>query len=194
MFPADLAAVGAIGPLDSGGFYASAAAAPGYTLSNEPGEEYCAAPPLGAGCPGRPLTSFLVGLPTTPGDSKVELPITGSIVIDDLGDGFGANDTIAGTIILGTGTRVTSGSGSDAGPATITESWTSITHTLVATTVSSATANGAGGFDYVLGSDGFPDNIFTAADAFASEAAADSDDPPFASPWLQANGGSGFKL
>jgi hypothetical protein len=182
MFPGDLGAVDSIGPLDSGGFYTSAAAAPGYEFSTTPGVDAV----------GTPFTSFLVGLPATPGDGKVELPITGTIVIDDGGDGFGANDTVEGTIVLGPGARLASGSGSAAGSATITESWTSITHTLPPTAVSSATANGAGGFDYVLGSDGFPTNIFTAADAFASEAAADSDQPAAASPWLQANGGSGF--
>jgi hypothetical protein len=182
MFPADLAAVGSIGPLDSGGFYASAAAASGYEFSTTPGVDAV----------GTPLTSFLVGLPAIPGDGKVGVPLTGSIVIDDSGDGFGANDTIAGTIVLGQGTRLASGSGSAAGSATITESWTSVTHTLPATAVSSATPNGAGGFDYVLGSDGFPTNIFTAADAFASEAAADDGLPVANSPWLQANGGSGF--
>ena len=183
LYPADN-----IGPLNSGGFYASAGLAPGFILSTLTGNEF--------DWLDRPLTSFLVGVPTAPADGKLGAPITGVVTIDDGGDGFGdTTDTIAGTIILGPGARVVSSGGNLAGDKTIQESWTSVTHTLLPTVVSSATANAGGGFDYVIGSRGFPTNITTATpESFAAELAADSGDadrgiPPFA-PWIDVNGGS----
>ena len=183
LYPADN-----IGPLNSGGFYASAGLAPGFILSTLTGNEF--------DFTNRPLTSFLVGVPTAPADGKLGAPITGVVTIDDGGDGFGdTTDTIAGTIILGPGARVVSSGGNLAGDKTIQESWTSVTHTLLPTVVSSATANAGGGFDYVIGSRGFPTNITTATpESFAAELAADSGDadrgiPPFA-PWIDVNGGS----
>jgi hypothetical protein len=175
----------AIGPLNSGGFYASAAAAPGFTLSTQTGSEFDHL--------NRPLTSFLVGLPASVGDGKVNIPIDGVLTIDDGGDGFGdTTDTVAGTIVIGPGARLVSAGSNNAGSKTIIESWTSVTHTLLATAVSSAAANGGGGFDYVIGSRGFPTNIFTAIDSFASEMGSDSGEPAANSPWIVANGGSGF--
>jgi hypothetical protein len=169
-----------IGPVNSGGFYASAAAAPGFMLSTQPGTDFA----------GTPLSSFLVGLPATPGDGKSPVAINGTITIDDGGDGFGdTTDTVAGTIVLGSGTRITAAGNNLAGNKTVIESWASITHTLLPTAVSSATANAAGGFDYVIGSNGFPNNITTLTESFAAEAPAQSDFP-LNSPWLDVNGGS----
>lgn len=192
LIPSDLGAIGKeIGPLDSGGFYASAAAAPSFTLSTQ----------TGLADDGTPLTSFLVGVPSSPGDGKVPATFTGLITIDDGGNGFGdTNDTIAGNFTIGPGARLVSAGNSLAGSKKIVEQWTSVTHTLAATTVDSATANVSGGFDYVLGSAGFPDLLCTGTgsggigDCFASEKGADSgefgDGTETLQPWRQEQGGT----
>jgi hypothetical protein len=176
-----------IGPLDSGGFYASVAAAPGFTLSTQTGID----------ANGIPLTSFLVGVPASPGDGKTHPSLTGTITIDDGGNGFGdTTDTISGTFIIGPAARVVATGNSLAGAKSAIEQWTSITHTLAPTTVDSATANGLGGFDYVLGSAGFPPQLCTGTgsggvgDCFASEQGSDSGLPVLSSPWRQENGGN----
>jgi hypothetical protein len=72
--PEDLAAYyagGWIGPIDSGGFYASIAGAPGFTLSTQTGFDAI----------GTPLTSFLVGVPSSPGDGKVAPMVSGNITM-----------------------------------------------------------------------------------------------------------------
>jgi hypothetical protein len=179
-----------IGPLDSGGFYASAAAAPGFTLSTQTGVDDT----------GTPLTSFLVGVPASPDDGKAAVALTGQLVIDDGGDGFGdLTDTIAGTVTIGPGARVVSAGSSLAGSKTVVEQWTSVTHTLAPTAVNSAAANGSGGFDYVLGSAGFPPLLCTGdgagnqVDCFASEMGSSSGAPPATSPW-NLSGSTGFNF
>ncbi|MDH3511187.1 MAG: Ig-like domain-containing protein [Gammaproteobacteria bacterium] len=181
----------AIGPLDSGGFYADTASAPPFVLSSEPGVDDA----------GVPLNTFLINEGSAAGDGKIAPPLSGTITIDDGGDGFGdTTDTLAGTLVIGPAARLASVSGNLAGPSAIVEEWTSITHTLPATAVSSATPNGFGGFDYVLGVVGFPDNICTGlggnpmgvGDCFASEVGADSANATSDSPWLMNNGGTGL--
>jgi hypothetical protein len=181
----------AIGPLDSGGFYPDAASAPPFELSTEPGVDD----------DGVPLNTYMVNNGSSFDDGKIAPLLTGTITIDDGGDGFGdTNDTIAGTLVIGPAARLAPVSGNLAGQSAIVEEWTSITHTLPATLVSSATPNGFGGFDYVLGSDGFPDNIRTGTrgnpigvgDFFASEVAANDANDPVDSPWMVVNGGTGL--
>jgi hypothetical protein len=184
-------AADAIGPLDSGGFYADAASAPPFVLSTEPGVDDN----------GVPLNTFLVNNGSSFNDGKITPALSGTITIDDGGDGFGdTNDTIAGTLVIGPAARLAPVSRNAAGASAIVEEWTSITHTLPATLVSSATPNGFGGFDYVLGLDGFPDNICTGlggnpmgvGDCFASEVAANDANDPVDSPWMVVNGGTGL--
>ncbi len=89
----------------------------------------------------------------TPGDGKIQQVINGWIKIDDNGDGFGANDLISFNITMtspGSGDIVRN-LGSD-----LADKYTSMQQELAPTPVSSATANGSGGFDYVIGSEGFP--------------------------------------
>jgi hypothetical protein len=184
--PEDLAAYyagGWIGPLDAGGFYASAAAAPAFVLSTQTGNEYCAPQP----CTGTPLTSFLVGAGGTPGDGKVAPPVDGSGITIT---GTGAAASIGGTFTIGAGVRQTGTGGALQGSKQVVEGWTSIVHSINSKLVDSASCAGLA-CTYIIGSDGFPPLLSTAADAFPSEAAADSGQPASASPWVAANGGSG---
>jgi hypothetical protein len=87
------------------------------------------------------------------GDGKMSQSLTGSVTVDDGGDGFGAGDLISFSFTL------TSSGGGDivrSYGASIVEKYTSMTQTLTNVAASSATANGFGGFDYVIGSAGFP--------------------------------------
>ena len=96
----------------------------------------------------------------TVGDGKYELPLSGSITFDDKGTPCDADDTLAGTVSYGAATRNFAG-----GPGTQgEETWGDgdLSFTLAETVVSSATANGVGGCDYVIGSDGAPP-LLTAA-------------------------------
>ena len=107
-----------------------------------------------------------VGVGTAPesGDPlKAELAITGSINIDESGSANCADDTIAGELVLGAGTRAF-----DAGQGAIgEESWGDgdIKFPLPTTTVDSAVTNGDGGCDYIIASDGFPTRIREAGGA-----------------------------
>ena len=90
----------------------------------------------------------------TPGDGKIEQVISGSVSIDDNGNGFGADDLIAFTMTLtspGTGAIIRSYG------ASVVDKYDSMTQVLMPVAASSATANASGGFDYIVGSDGFPD-------------------------------------
>jgi len=88
------------------------------------------------------------------GDGKIEQVISGSVTIDDGGNGFGADDLISFNITLtspGTGSIVRVYSGS-AG----VDKYDSMTQVLAPIAANFATPNGSGGFDYIIGSEGFP--------------------------------------
>ena len=90
---------------------------------------------------------------TTVGDGKISQKITGSITIDDGGNGFGAGDLLSFTLTLtspGTGDIIRHYSTS------VVDKYHSMTQTLAPFAASSATPNGSGGFDYVIGFEGFP--------------------------------------
>lgn len=112
------------------------------------------------------------------GDGKIAPAITGIVAIDD-GDtvGDGSDDFVSAELVIGAAARnVNVRNGGQA-----VERWGSLTHTLAATPVSTATANAFGGFDYVIGLQGFPQLICAAspgAGCFASEHA------PFPIPQL----------
>ncbi len=96
------------------------------------------------------------------GDGKIQQVITGTVTIDDGGNGFGADDLIGFNITLrssGTGSIVRVYSGS-AG----VDKYDSMTQVLAPTVANSATPNGSGGFDYVIGTEGFP-SVLTYAEA-----------------------------
>lgn len=105
------------------------------------------------------------------GDDRIAPALSGTLTIDDRGTRDGADDRIAGRLVVGPAARsvvanVNELAGGPAGrPPRAVISWSAITHTLEPTPVSSATRNAAGGFDYVIGSKGFPARICRAADA-----------------------------
>jgi hypothetical protein len=122
----------------------------------------------------------LDGLYPSVGDSKVALPLSGHIAIDDNDTPLDAtDDLISADIVIAAGTRnVLTGNG-DA--SRIEESWSSLTQIISPTLVDSATANGSGGFDYVIASRGMPDILQPTglnAEAYPSEIASS----PIASP------------
>ncbi len=170
-----------IGPLGSGGFYTSIAAAPGFTLSTQ----------TGLADDGTPLTSFLVGVGTSPGDGKVAPSVTGNISV--------AASVVSGSFTIGAGARSSSGGGNLAGSKQAVESWTSITHVLTAKLADSVVGGNAfGGSDYIIGSDGFPTLLCAGTGGggvggcFGGESEAISGAPPtVGSPWIAANGGNG---
>jgi len=83
-----------------------------------------------------------------PGDGKIKPTISGSLVFT----GSGAGASIAGTFVMGPAVRNTVVGNLTRG----VERWTAITHTLASTAVTTATPNGGGGFDYVIGANGKP--------------------------------------
>ncbi|MBT8442626.1 MAG: hypothetical protein KJO76_09600 [Gammaproteobacteria bacterium] len=122
-----------------------------------------------------------------PADGKVNLSISGSITIEDSntqGPGNGGDDLVSGTLIIAAGER--SANTSD---GTALESFISVTHTIPATVVSSASDNATGGFDYVIGSEGFPLLLSSALDDYPSEMASDTGASEI-NVWDQANGGN----
>ncbi len=95
------------------------------------------------------------------GDGKINPLLSGSVTIDDGGNGFGAGDLISFSLTMtdplgGKVIRNTGGSTNTTLTANYAERWTSMTQVLAPLAASSATANGSGGFDYVIGSEGFP--------------------------------------
>ena len=89
--------------------------------------------------------------------NKTQLPITGEIYIDDQNTLDCSDDTIAGNVSLGAGVRAFSGGQGAYGE----ESWGDgdIVFSWTADSVDLGQANGAGGCDYEIASDGFPDRI-----------------------------------
>ncbi len=89
-----------------------------------------------------------------PGDGKSAIAISGTVTIDDLGTPCDADDTLAADISYGAAVRAFAGGQTSTGE----ESWGDgdLSFSLAATTVDSATANGGGGCDYVIGDAGAP--------------------------------------
>jgi len=113
-----------------------------------------------------------------PGDDRVALTLNGYISVNDRGTESGADDTIAGTWQVGPAARsVTTRTGQDGGLVRVVESWQRVDHMMPATPVDSAVPNDLGGFDYVIGSKGFPQRICRKKD---------SEDcfPSVEAPWL----------
>lgn len=94
-------------------------------------------------------------------DSKLAAPITGTFSIDDKDTPALTDDEISASFAIGAMARsIQTGQSSRA-----VQRWTTMDHVIAPTTVSSATANGSGGVDYVIGSRGFPTKICNKADA-----------------------------
>ena len=86
-----------------------------------------------------------------PGDARIAVPVSGTLTIT----GTGAGATIGGTFIIGAAARNVALNP----PARAVQRWSSITHTLATTSVTTATVNAEGGFDYVVASRGAPQQI-----------------------------------
>lgn len=107
------------------------------------------------------------------GDGRIAPQFTGQVIIDDNNTaGNGSDDVISAIFTVGPAARnIYTGNASQA-----VESWTSLTHTLAATAVDSATANAFGGFDYIIGLQGLPTLICAAANP--SDCYSSGDAPP----------------
>ena len=90
----------------------------------------------------------------TEGDGKIQQVISGSVSIDDNGNGFGSDDLISFTVTL---TSPGSGAIVKIYGASVIDKYDSMTQVLMPVAASSVIANGSGGFDYIIGSEGFPD-------------------------------------
>ena len=108
--------------------------------------------------------AFAANFVPTPGDGKIRQVISGTMTVDDNGNGFGADDLISFDITMTSpgGGNIIRNLGSN-----VADQYTSMTQVLAPTAVSSATPNASGGFDYVIGSEGFP-VLLTFTDATAN--------------------------
>ena len=89
----------------------------------------------------------------TPGDGKITPLINGSITIDTLDSAVGTDHLISFTMVLtdpNGGDIIRSLGGS------VVDRYTSLTQVLAPRTADAAAANGLGGFDYIIGTAGFP--------------------------------------
>lgn len=114
-----------------------------------------------------------------PGDGKLNVPLSGAVIIDDNGTpDDGSDDLISGTFAFGSAVfNASTGQGRRA-----VERWDTWTHTMAPTPVTTALAQGGGGFEYVIGSRGkpTPNPLFIAGspgDGFPSENAHEVLDP-----------------
>lgn len=128
---------------------------------------------------------------STPGDGKVNLQITGSIAVEDFGTpADGTDDRIGGTLVIAAGERSVITSAGN-----VVEGFTSVTHALPSTPVDFASPNGFGGFDYIIGSAGFPLLLQSGSgsDDYPSESGSiltGSTQPPDVNAWDISNGGN----
>ena len=109
-----------------------------------------------------------------PGDGKAPPVVSGTVEINDQGTVAGTDDTISAVIVIGQTVR-NYGAGAR---GTAEETWTSLTMRFGPVTVSSATGNASGGFDYVIGNGGMPPRLVdaaTGADVWPSETGSKSD-------------------
>ena len=95
------------------------------------------------------------------GDARIAPRLSGTLTIDDRGTPDPNDDLISGDLEVGPAARNVvanvnelTGPGARAPRTVIT--WSRITHTLEPTAVHTATSNDHGGYDYVIGSKGFP--------------------------------------
>ena len=107
-------------------------------------------------------------------DGKYVAPITGTVTIDDNGTPSNPfDDRLSAEFSIGALSRnVATGA-----TARAIQRWTSMDHVMPATTVSSATPNGSGGYDYIIGSRGFPERLCSRAseaDCFPTASASNS--------------------
>ena len=139
-----------------------------------------------------------------PGDGKIRQVIGGSITVDDNDTPVGDDDRISFTLTMTSpdGGDIVRSLGTD-----LADRYTSMTQVLALTPVDSASANALGGFDYVIGSRGFPtllqftdatadggvcvDDFFGDMECDASFGNNMNGDPLRWQPWTRNGGDSG---
>lgn len=89
---------------------------------------------------------------TVPNDGKLAIPLSGTVTIDTQDTPAGTDDTISANLSFGAAVHNAQVGNADRA----IETWDSFDHVLAPTVVNSATPNGEGGFDYVIGSRGRP--------------------------------------
>lgn len=98
-------------------------------------------------------------------DGRIVPSLSAVLMIDDRDTGDPLDDLVSGELAVGPAARsvvanVNELAGGPAGrPPRAVITWSRITHTLEPTGVDTATKNTHGGFDYVIGSKGFPERI-----------------------------------
>jgi len=109
-----------------------------------------------------------------PNDGKISLAISGDITIDDNDDADPANDLIGFTLTMTSpdGGEIVRNLGTE-----VADKFTSMTQDLAPQAADFVTANADGGYDYVIGSAGFP-KLLTFTDATANESAPGALDSP----------------
>jgi hypothetical protein len=126
------------------------------------------------------------------GDDRIAPTMEGMLAIDDHGTRDLGDDTISGTLVVGPAARtvvanVNELAGGPGGPpprAVI--SWSSITHTLAPTRVTTAERDAKGDIVYVIASKGFPERLCRKADpadCFPSARAPKTNDGPNNPQW-----------
>ena len=99
------------------------------------------------------------------GDGRIAPSMSGTLTIDDRDTADPLDDLISGEFEVGPAARsvvanVNELAGGPAGrPPRAVITWSRITHTLEPTGFHAATRNSNGGFDYIIGSKGFPERI-----------------------------------
>jgi len=107
-----------------------------------------------------------------PDDERIAPTVSGTFTVDNQDTLRGEDDVVSGALVVGPAARnIITRSSAKSGIIRAIESWESIQHTMDSTPVNMATPNEVGGFDYVIGTKGFPKRICRkedSADCFPS--------------------------
>lgn len=126
------------------------------------------------------------------GDDRIAPTMAGTLTIDDRGTPNPGDDTISGTLVAGPAARTVVANvnelagGPGGAPPRALISWSSITHTLAPTPVTSAERDTGGGRVYVIAAKGFPNRLCMKADptdCFPSARAPKTADGPNVHVW-----------
>ncbi len=94
-----------------------------------------------------------------PDDDRMAPGFTGTVTVDDRDTSDAADDLLSAVFTIGPAARSLLVSPDPGRLVRAVESWQRVTHSMAPTAISSATANAAGGLDYIIASKGFPESI-----------------------------------